>query len=94
VGSPYKQGILYDDVTFFPMSSTLMEERPIDGFTQQVYATIARNSGRIKSFDLDVIFGKPRQVRSAITQLTLRHKIKRIKGFGNSNGIEYFYKVL
>lgn len=76
------------------MSSVLIEERPIDGFTQQVYAMIARNSGRIKSFDLDVIFGKPRQVRNAITQLTLRRKIKRIKGFGKSNGIEYFYVTI
>jgi hypothetical protein len=67
---------------------------PTDGMVEQVYAAIARHSGKIRSTDLDRAFGKPKQVRYAITQLTVRGRIKRIKGFGEGSGIEYFYIAL
>jgi hypothetical protein len=59
--------------------------------TEQVYSIILQRSGRVRAVDLDKIFGNKKKVRSAITRLTVEGKIKRIRGFGKSNKIEYFY---
>jgi len=64
-----------------------------DDLKEQIYSLILRRSGKIRSVDLDRIFGNKKQVRYGITRLTLAGRIKRVKGFGEGNGVEYFYTV-
>lgn len=65
-----------------------------DDLREKIYTLILRSSGKVRSIDLDRIFGNKKQVRSAITRLTLDGRIKRVKGFGQGNGIEYFYTII
>jgi hypothetical protein len=71
------------DTTLFPMDCT----------TSQVYGLIRHESGRVRTADLDAIFGNRKKVRNAITRLTTQHKIRRVRGFGRE-GIEYYYRAI
>lgn len=61
------------------------------GLIETVYDAIRSKSGGVTSKDLDQLIGNKQDVRFAITRLTVRGRIKRIRGFGKV-GIEYFYK--
>jgi hypothetical protein len=61
------------------------------GLIETVYVAIRSKSGGVTSKDLDQLIGNKQDVRFAITRLTVRGRIKRIRGFGKV-GIEYFYK--
>lgn len=65
-----------------------------DNLRQQIYSIILRRPGKVRAVDLDKIFGNKKQVRYAITRLTVDGRIKRVKGFGKGDGIEYFYTAI
>ena len=72
--------------------SHLMEiqsKEPAD-FMEAVFSVIRKNSGKVRTADLDRIFEKRQDVRTAIMKLTCAGRISRKRGFGVS-GIEYFY---
>ncbi len=57
---------------------------------EAVFQKIVENSGQIRSADLDRIFENKREVRVAITRLTVLGRIARRRGLA-PNGVEYFY---
>jgi hypothetical protein len=60
-------------------------------FIEEVFSVIQQDSGKLRTVDLDRIFGGRQQdVRTAIMKLTCAGRISRKRGLGAS-GIEYFY---
>lgn len=60
---------------------------------EHIYTIIKERSGRITIKHLEEEIGSKKDVRYAITRLTVQRRIKRIKGFGKDR-IEYFYRDL
>ena len=67
----------------------MQSQEPAD-FIEEVFSVIRENSGKIRTVDLDRIFGNKLEVRTAIMKLTNAGRISRKRGLGKS-GVEYFY---